>query len=429
MGRRTVVITGLGVVAPNAITVGSFLDALQRGSSGIRYHPELELLNFSCRIAGKPILDEETIKQYFDDLELRNLNNTAVLYGVIAGINAWTDAGLVLPHTGSNPDWIAGTIFGSGSSGLEKLRQSIMKIDEGQTRRLGSTAVSQTMVSSVSAYLGSKLALGNQVTANSSACTTGTESLLMCYERISSGLADRMLSGSCSEGTPYMWAGFDAMKVCTTKFNERPEAGSRPMSATAGGFVPGSGAGALLLESLESAQQRGARIYAVVRGGCVNSGGQRNGGTMTAPNSAAVQQCIRSAVIDAGITADDIDAVSGHLTATGKDATEINNWAEALGRTGERFPYISAVKSHIGHCLAASGSIECVAAVLQLEEQCLFPNLNCEDLHPEIAAIVAESRIPLELQHQQLRYIAKASFGFGDVNACVILEKYNQSSK
>jgi 3-oxoacyl-(acyl-carrier-protein) synthase len=281
------------------------------------------------------------------------------------------------------------------------------------------------MTSGVSAFLGGKLGLGNQVTTNASACTTGTESLLMCYERIKSGKAERMLAGSTSDSGPYIWAGFDAMKVITFKHNEEPEKGSRPMSATASGFVPGSGAGALLLESLESAESRGAKIYAEVMGGNINSGGQRGSGTMTAPNSEAVQECIKAATKDAGINNRDIDVINGHLTATSKDALEIQNWCAALQRQGESFPYIQAVKSHIGHCLSAAGSIECIAAVLQLKNNFLFPNLNCEDIHPDIDALVPASRIPRAFKPLEVNVIAKASFGFGDVNACVILKKYS----
>ena len=217
-----------------------------------------------------------------------------------------------------NPDWDSGTIFGTGTSGIEKFRESIYKIDNFETRKLGSTAVAQTMNSGVSAYLGGKLGLGNQVTTNSSACTTGTESILMAYERIKLGKAKRILAGSTSDSGPYIWGGFDAMKVCTFKHNQTPEEGSRPMSATASGFVPGSGAGALVLEDLENALARGARIYAEVLGGNVNSGGQRGIGTMTAPNATAVQKCITDAMADAKITSEEIDAINGHLTATSK---------------------------------------------------------------------------------------------------------------
>jgi 3-oxoacyl-(acyl-carrier-protein) synthase len=422
--HNRVVITGLGVVAPNGVGLPVFTDALKNGRSGIRHEPELERLQFSCQIAGKPQVSAELSAQYFSELELKSLNSTGILYGVIAGTDAWKDAGLSVP-AGDEPDWDSGTVFGAGTSGIDKFRESVYKIDELQIRKLGSSAVVQTMASGVSAFLAGKLGLGNQVTTNSSACSTGAESILMAYERIKSGRALRMLCGSTSDGGPYVWGGFDAMKVCTYKHNADPEKGSRPMSATASGFVPASGAGALVLESLESALQRGAVIYAEVLGGHINSGGQRGGGTMTAPNPAAVQRCIKNALIDAGIGAVDVDAVNGHLTATSKDALEIRNWSEALGRHGADFPYINSLKSTIGHCLSAAGSIESVASVLQLHHGFIFPNVNCEDLHPEIKLMVDEVKIPQKMVSAELNVVIKASFGFGDVNACVIFKKYS----
>jgi 3-oxoacyl-(acyl-carrier-protein) synthase len=426
--QKRVVITGLGVVAPNGVGLDAFTHAIKNGISGIKYDPELKRLQFSCQIAGKPEISTELALQYFSELELRNFNSTGILYGVVAGIDAWKDAGLPM-EVNEEPDWDSGTIFGTGTSGIDKFRESIYKIDDFQTRRLGSTAVAQTMNSGVSAYLGGKLGLGNQVTTNSSACTTGTESILMAYERIKSGQAKRILAGSTSDSGPYIWGGFDAMKVCTFKHNEKPEQGSRPMSAGASGFVPGSGAGALVLEDLESALARGAKIYAEVLGGNVNSGGQRGLGSMTAPNPTAVQKCIKNAIENAGISANDIDTINGHLTATSKDSLEIQNWSEALGRNGKDFPYINSLKSMVGHCLSGAGSIESVASVLQLYEGFVFPNINCEDLNPEITALIDESRIPRQLIEKELNIVAKASFGFGDVNGCVILKRYKSHSQ
>lgn len=420
---KRVVITGLGVVAPNGVGIDAFTNAIKNGTSGIKKDSELERLQFSCQIAGKPEISTELSLQYFSELELRNFNSTGILYGVIAGIDAWKDAGLSL-EINEEPDWDSGTIFGTGTSGIDKFRESIYKIDDFQTRRLGSTAVAQTMNSGVSAYLGGKLGLGNQVTTNSSACTTGTESILMAYERIQSGEAKRILAGSTSDSGPYIWGGFDAMRVCTFKHNDSPEQGSRPMSASASGFVPGSGAGALVLEDLETALARGAKIYAEVLGGNVNSGGQRGLGTMTAPNPVAVQKCIKNAIAKAGIHPNEIDAINGHLTATSKDSLEIQNWSEALERKGTDFPYINSLKSMVGHCLSGAGSIESVASVLQLHHGFVFPNINCEDLHPEITALIDESRIPRKLIEKDLNIIAKASFGFGDINGCVIFKKF-----
>ena len=423
--KKRVVITGLGVVAPNGVGLDVFTHAIKNGISGIKHDAELERLQFSCQIAGKTEISNEFALNYFTELELRNFNSSGILYGVIAALDAWKDSGLSIENN-ENPDWDSGTIFGTGTSGIDKFRESIYKIDDFQTRKLGSTAVAQTMNSGVSAYIGVKLGLGNQVTTNSSACTTGTESILMAYERIKSGQAKRIIAGSTSDSGPYIWGGFDAMRVCTFKHNDAPEKGSRPMSASASGFVPGSGAGALILEDLETAISRGAKIYAEVLGGNINSGGQRGEGTMTAPNSVAVQKCIVDAIENAKISANDIDAINGHLTATSKDSLEIKNWTEALGRNGVDFPYINALKSMVGHCLSAAGSIESVASVLQIYHGFVFPNINCEDVNPEISALISEAKIPKKIIEKEINVVVKASFGFGDVNGCVVFKKYSK---
>ena len=423
MQKKRVVITGLGVVAPNGVGVNNFLYAIKNGISGIKHDEELERLQFSCQISGTPEITEELKNEYFTALELKNFNASGILYGVIAGMEAWKDAGLSIENN-ENPDWDSGTIFGTGTSGIEKFRESIYKIDDFQTRRLGSTAVAQTMNSGVSAYLAAKLGLGNQVTTNSSACATGTESILMGYDRIVSGQAKRMLVGSTSDSGPYIWGGFDAMRVCTFKHNDSPEKGSRPMSESASGFVPGSGAGAMLLEDLDSALERKATIYAEVLGGNSNSGGQRGEGTMTAPNSVAVQKCIEDALRNSTINSNEIDTINGHLTATIKDSLEIFNWSKALQLSKSNFPYINSLKSMIGHCLSASGSIESVATVLQVYHGFIFPTINCEDLHPEIDTLVEREKIPQQLIQKEINIAVKASFGFGDVNACVVFKKF-----
>lgn len=423
--NNRVVISGLGVVAPNGVGIDEFTKAIKKGSSGIAFHQSLKDNGFSCCIGGIPKVTEDKKLEYLTPLQLRGFNSTSILYGCMAGIDAWRDAGFDVNEK-SELDYGSGLIFGTGISGIEKLREAIYKIDDQKVRRLGSTTVLQTMASGISAYLAGILGLGNQVTTNSSACTTGTEALLIGFERIKNGKAKRMLVGSSSDSSLYTWGGFDAMKVMSYKHNESPQKGSRPMSETASGFVPGSGSGALVLESLESALERKAKIYAEVLGGNINSGGQRNGGTLTAPNSQAVQKCIKNALIDAGVSSNEIDLINGHLTATSKDALEIENWAKALQRKGDDFPHINSLKSMIGHCLSAAGAIESVASVIQLKEQFIFPNINCEDIHPEISKMIAKDKIPQKLVKKEINIIAKASFGFGDVNACVILKKYSK---
>ena len=419
--KKRVVITGLGVVSPNGVGLPAFTEAIKNGTSGITHFPELEALKFSCQLGAKPIISEELKREYLTELQLRNFNSSGILYGVMAGMDALKDANIAIDA--DNPNWDLGIVFGTGTSGVEKFREAIYKLDEGKVRRLGSTTVIQTMASGISAYLGGITGAANMVTTNSSACATGTEAIIMGYDRIVSGKANMMLCGSTSDDGPYVWGGFDAMKVTTYKHNDTPESASRPLSASASGFVPGSGAGALVLESLESAQNRNAIIYAEVLGGSVNSGGQRGGGTMTAPNSEAVQRCIKGALKDADVNVAEIDYINGHLTATVKDPVEISNWCAALDRRGADFPYINSLKSLVGHCLAASGSIEAVSTILQLHGGFVFPNVNCEDLHPEIEALIGSDSLPKELIETKLKTVAKASFGFGDVNACVIFRK------
>jgi len=421
--KYRVVITGMGVVAPNAVGLDNFLEAIQKGKSGVTFHQKLQDLKFSCCIGGIPSISKELKSQYLTPLQLRGFDSAGILYGCIAGTDAWKDAGFEIDKK-SPTDYNSGMVFGAGTSGIEKFREAIYKLDDQKVKRLGSTVVMQTMASGISAYLGGILGLGNQVTTNSSACTTGTEALLIGFERVQSGKASRMLVGSCSDDGAYIWGGFDAMRVMTYKHNKAPEEGSKPMSTHASGFVPGSGAGALVLESLESALERKATIYAEVLGGNINSGGQRNGGTLTAPNSEAVQRCIVDALRDANVKSTEIDAINGHLTATIKDPIEIENWTKALKRKGKEFPIINSLKSMVGHCLAASGAIENVATVLQLKHQFIFPNINCNEVHPDILNLISKEKIPTLLLRKKLNIIAKASFGFGDVNGCIIFKRY-----
>ena len=195
------------------------------------------------------------------------------------------------------------------------------------------------------------------------------------------------------------------------------------MSASAGGFVPGAGAGVLVLESEELAQERGARIYAEVKGQGLNCGGHRSGGSMTAPNPDGVRRCIQMALADSGISPDEVDAINGHLTATGADPREIASWAAALGRGPGELPPITSTKSMVGHTLGAAGAVESVACILMLQGGFVHPSINCEDVHPEIEPYA--SSIPHELREMQdLKVIIKAGFGFGDVNTCLVFKKW-----
>ena len=312
----------------------------------------------------------------------------------------------------------------SDLGGLDTAGERVVPFtDARKVRRLGSTAVEQVMSSGVSARISGQLALGNQVTTNSSACSTGTEAIVDGALRIRSGLATRMLCGGVEGVSHYIWAGFDAMRVLCRNFNDEPEKASRPLSGSAAGFIPGAGAGVLLLERLDSALERGAGIYAEVCGAAVNCGGHRGGGSMTAPNPESVVRCVQAALGDGDVDAAEIDFINGHLTATVADPKEVASWSEALSRGPETFPPITSTKSMIGHTLGAAGAIESVATVLMLKGGFVHPSINCEDVHPDIEPFAAS--IPHELRETpEARTAIKAGFGFGDVNACVVFRRW-----
>lgn len=425
MKKNRVVVTGMGVVSPNAIGLDNFEKALRIGKSGIRFIPQLKDLKFSCRIGGVPKNFNKAWAKCFST-EQSSCQNDNIGYASVAAIEAWHDAGLNLPGEEDPVDWDSGTIFGCGVCGMEAIASTVVPtVNDGKVRRLGSQVVEQVMGSGASACIAGLLGLGNQVTSNSSACSTGTEAIIDSAWRIRTGLAKRMVAGGAEGASPYTWGGFDSMRVLARKFNDQPEKGSRPMSASACGFVPGAGAGALVLEGLETALDRGARIYAEITGAMVNCGGQRGGGSMTAPNPEGVQRCIKNSLADAEIEPSAVDVINGHLTATFADPHEIENWSTALKLGPDNFPYINSTKSMIGHCLGAAGAIETIASIIEIYNSFVHPSINCEDIHPKINPF-AKKIIQAHMNFPELKTVAKASFGFGDVNSCLILKKWKE---
>jgi 3-oxoacyl-(acyl-carrier-protein) synthase len=422
MGKR-VVVTGMGVVSPNGIGIPAFLHAIQNGISGIKFMPHYRELNFSCQVAGMPDFKWESLANYISEVTLHGLKGTNIGYGLVAALDAWADSGM--SYETDEPRWETGCVFGNSIADTEAMKNVINRVDNKEVKKLGSRVVEQAMNSGVTSYISGRLGLGNKVLTNSAACATGTQAILMGYEYIKHGYAKRMLVGSAEHVDTYVFGAFDSMRVLSRKFNDDPEKASRPMSATAGGFIPGSGSGALVLEDLDFALARGAKIYAEVLGGSTNSGGQRLGGTMTAASSAGVLRCIKESLERSNISPNHIDLISGHLTATNADRTEIQNWCDALDRRGEDFPITNSLKSMIGHSLSAAGSIETVASILQIVHGFVHPNINLDDPNPEITNLISINSLPVKMIKKEVNIVAKANFGFGDVNSCLILSKYN----
>jgi 3-oxoacyl-(acyl-carrier-protein) synthase len=176
------------------------------------------------------------------------------------------------------------------------------------------------------------------------------------------------------------------------------------------------------LETLEHAQKRGAKILVELVSAFCNSGGQRDGGTMTFPNPDGVARCIRQVLKDSGVDPKNISLINGHLTSTGADPREVGSWIKALALPLDQFPLIQSTKSMIGHTLGAAGALESVAAIDQIVNSYVHPSINCEEVHPLIP--IGKS-IPHQMLKKELEYVIKASFGFGDVNGCLLFKRWN----
>lgn len=434
MAYKRVVVTGVGAVAPNGLGLGAYRAALKAGKSGITHHPQLKDMNFAAQIGGAPPITEEDILKVLPQADYHKLNEPMV-YAALAAVEAARMSGetvdLLKGYQDTPTRWDTGAVVGCGIGGMDTTFEELGAVmsaaaeqEPGRgTAPMGTDIVPKVMGSSVSVVVGKFLGLGGQVSSNSSACNTGTEALFEAWKHIQMGFCDSMYAGG-AEGTHYgIWAGFDAMRdVLCSRFNEMPEKGSQPLGAGACGFVPAGGAGILRLETLERAQKRGAKILAELVAAYCNCGGQRDGGTMTFPNPEGVVRCIRKVIEMSGVSADKISLINGHLTSTTADPREVASWLKALGLPPEKFPLIQSTKSMIGHTLGAAGALESVAVVDQLANDYVHPSINCEDVHPQIQAIAGS--IPHQLIERPLEYAIKASFGFGDVNGCLLFKRW-----
>ncbi len=422
--NNRVVVTGMGVVSPIGSTLNEFQRSLREARSGIVYSKELDSKNFVCKVAGVPKYDchnDHIMERYFP-LDC----DTAIKYAVSAAIDAWQDAGLEIPDMYSEiTDDDTGLIIGSVCAGSGYILKRKELIDSGLVKKLGSWYNVNGMHNGAPAFLSNILAISNTVEYISSACATGAEATIKAYERIKNGEAIRMISGGFEADSPYLWAGFEAMRLLCRNSNDNPIMANRQLSALAKGFAPGAGAGMLVLEDYDNAINRGAKIYAEILGGHLNAGGQRNGGSMTFPNSIRVVECIKRALKKSGVNASQIDYINGHLTGTMADSIEVGNWVKALDLHAH-FPYINSTKSLIGHTLGAAGAIETIATILQMNGRFVHASLNSRPLNPEIEKIYDAQMIPEEtIENIDINYAIKANFGFGDVNACLVIKNPN----
>ncbi len=402
---RRAVITGMGIVSCLGNDVGTVTAALRAGRSGIRAMPIYREMGMKSQIAGQIDLDPAGL---IDRKHLRFMS-TAAVYGYVAMQQAIADSGLA-EHQVSNPR--TGIIMGSGGISGEKFVESVDTLREKGVRRMGPYRVTQIMSSTVSACLATPFHIKGLNISISSACATSAHCIGAAVEQIQLGKQDILFAGGAEEEHWSMVSMFDAMGALSTHFNDTPERASRPYDRDRDGFVMSCGGGCFVVEELEHALARGAKIYAEI----VGYGATSDGYDMVAPSGEGAVRCMRQALATVNGS---IDYINTHGTSTPVgDVKEIQAIREVFGATT---PPISSTKSLSGHSLGAAGVHEAIYSLLMMEHGFIAASANVEHLDPEVAGadIVTQRRDGVRLER-----VMSNSFGFGGTNACLVLERF-----
>lgn len=402
---RRAVITGMGIVSCLGNDVDTVTAALRAGRSGIRPMPIYREMGLKSQIAGQIDLDAAAL---IDRKHLRFMS-TAAVYGYVAMQQAVADSGLSDSQV-SNPR--TGIIMGSGGISGEKFVESVDTLREKGVRRMGPYRVTQIMSSTVSACLATPFHIKGLNISISSACATSAHCIGAAVEQIQLGKQDILFAGGAEEEHWSMVSMFDAMGALSTNYNDSPERASRPYDRDRDGFVMSCGGGCFVVEELEHARARGARIYAEI----VGYGATSDGYDMVAPSGEGAVRCMRQALATVG---GPIDYINTHGTSTPVgDVKEIAAIREVFGATT---PPISSTKSLSGHSLGAAGVHEAIYSLLMLKNDFIAASANVEHLDPEVegADIVTRRRDGVRLER-----VMSNSFGFGGTNACLVLERF-----
>ena len=406
---RRVVVTGLGIVSSIGNNAEEVLASLKAGASGIRANEAMKEHGFRSQIAGDVKLD---IAEHVDKRTLRFMGPGAA-YAHIAMGQAIADAGLEQSDV-VNP--MTGVIAGSGgpsTSAMLTAHQSVLST--GATKRIGPFAVPKCMGSTISANLATSYQIKGMNFSITSACSTSLHCIGLAAQQVALGMQDVMFAGGGEELDWTLSCLFDAMGAMSSKYNDTPEKASRAFDANRDGFVIGGGGAIVVLESLDRALARGAKIYAEVTG----FGATSDGADMVAPSGEGGERAMRLALKD--IAADrKVNYINAHGTSTPVgDVGEV----EAVRRVFRRgqTPLISSTKSMTGHSQGATGAQEAVYCLLMLEHDFITPSINVETLDPAIdAGEIATSLI----ENAGLDTVMTNSFGFGGTNGSMLLSKY-----
>jgi len=411
LGRR-VVITGLGLVTPLGIGVDETWTALCKGQSGISEITRFDASGFDTKIAGE-------VKNFHpkDFLSKKEAKRTQlfIAYAVAASRMALEDSGLTIDETNENR---VGVLTGCGLGGLHLLEQTTVVLQKKGPKRVTPffipMMIGNMAPGMISIYLGAK----GPNSSISTACASGTHAVGDAFKIIKRGAADAMITGGVeSVITPMCIAGFNAMKALSVR-NDPPEKASRPFDRDRDGFVIGEGCGILILETLEAALERGARIYAEICGYGMSGDGFHM--AAPAPEGEGAARCMAEALTDSEMPLEKIDYINAHGTSTQLNDVYETRAIKSVFKEKASSIAISSTKSMTGHLLGAAGGIETVFTALTISEGIIPPTINID--HPDEECDL--DYVPNKARKMDVKTAMTNSFGFGGTNATLILRKY-----
>lgn len=403
---KRVVITGLGIISSIGNNKEEVLESLQSGRSGIEFSQEMADYGFRSHVHGAihinpaELIDRKTFRFMAD----------AAAYAYLAMEQAIEDSKLT-PELVSNDR--TGLIVGSGGASTRNQIEAIDSMrNTGATKKMGPYMVTRTMGSTVSACLATPFKIKGVNYSISSACSTSAHCIGNAVEQIQLGKQDVIFAGGGEELHPFMSAMFDAMGALSTKYNDNPSVASRPYDRDRDGFVISGGGGIVVVEELEHALKRGAKIYAEITG----YGATSDGYDMVAPSGEGAERCMRQAL---STVTGPIDYINAHGTSTpAGDLPEIM----AVQRVfGDKFPYITSTKSQTGHALGAAGVNEVIYSLLMMENNFIQASQHIDNVDPLLESFPI---VRNKIEDIEINNIMSNSFGFGGTNATVVLSRY-----
>ena len=411
---RRVVVTGVGLVTPLAIGTEDSWAAIRAGKSGIGPITQFDAAAFSCRIAGE--VKGFDPARYVEKKEIKKMGRF-IQFAIAASDCALADSGLkVTPET----EEMVGVYIGSGIGGFEVIEREHQTLLEHGPRRISPFFIPATIVNLASGYVSIRSGAKGPNSATATACTTSAHSIGDSFRMIQRGDADAMICGG-TEGavTPMSIGGFAAMRALSTR-NHEPERASRPWDHDRDGFVVGEGAGILVIEELEFARRRGARILAEIAGYGMSADAFHV--TAPSPDGDGAYRVMRNALRDAGIAPGKVDYINAHGTSTeAGDRAETAAIKRAFGEHAYKLA-ISSTKSMTGHLLGGSGGIEAGISVMALRDQVAPPTINYET--PDADCDL--DYVPNHARPMKIDYALSNSFGFGGTNGCLIFKRYSE---